>query len=101
MAGTGENEMGLRKILDFTRLGSIIVLMIHYYYCCYGLFKQWGLSSELSDRLLSNLTKTGLLSSNLFPKTLALGLLVISLMGAKGRKDEKLNLKYILIAISG
>lgn len=28
---TGENEQGLRKITDFTRLLSIAILVIHFY----------------------------------------------------------------------
>ena len=58
-AGTGENEMGLRKILDFTRLGSIIILLLHFYYYCYGMFKLWGLTTEISDKFLINISRTG------------------------------------------
>src|ERR1700759_4204720 len=88
-AGTGENEMGLRKILDFTRLGSITILLLHFYYCCYGLFHLWGLTAEIGDRFLLNIAKTGLLKSQLIPKMLALVLLAISLLGSKGKKTEK------------
>ena len=42
---TGENEQGLRKILDFTRLLSIAVLIIHLYLSCY-VAKELGLSSK-------------------------------------------------------
>lgn len=97
MSGTGENEMGLRKILDFTRLGSMIFLLIHFYYCCYGCFKYWELTAELGDRFLQNISRTGLLDSPLKSKLLALALLVISLMGSKGKKDEKTSLKGIII----
>ncbi|MGI8584361.1 MAG: YWFCY domain-containing protein [Chitinophagaceae bacterium] len=31
---TGENEQGLRKILDLTRMISIAILFFHFYYCC-------------------------------------------------------------------
>ncbi len=37
--GTGENEVGLRKILGFTRLAGIVILFLHFYYYCYGAFK--------------------------------------------------------------
>jgi hypothetical protein len=30
---TGENEQGLRKIIDFTRILSIAILAIHWYRC--------------------------------------------------------------------
>lgn len=88
---TGENEQALRKILDMTRLISIAVLAIHCYYYCYAAFKEWGLVSELSDRLLGNLSNTGIFKEFHRSKWIAMGLLLISLLGAKGRKDEKLN----------
>ncbi len=49
---TGENEQGLRKILDMTRLMSIAVLILHFYYYCYGAFEQWKLTTTISDRIL-------------------------------------------------
>ena len=90
---TGENEQAMRKILDMTRLISIVILVIHFYYFCYTAFQEWGLSSTLSDRLLGNIYKTGLFESFHKSKLIALGFLFISLLGAKGRKDEKLNHK--------
>jgi hypothetical protein len=95
MSGTGENEVELRKMLDFTRLAAVIILLLHFYYCCYGAFKAWKLTATLSDRLLANIAHTGLFKSLYLPKMIALGLLVISLLGAKGRKDEKLGWKTI------
>jgi hypothetical protein len=32
---TGENEQALRQIIDITRLCSIVILMLHFYYYCY------------------------------------------------------------------
>lgn len=90
---TGENEQALRKILDMTRLISIVILVIHYYYYCYAAFQEWGLSSTFSDRILGNIYRTGIFSNFVKSKLIALGFLVISLLGAKGRKDEKLNYK--------
>ena len=90
---TGENEQAMRKILDMTRLISIIILVIHFYYYCYGAFQEWGLSSALSDRLLGNIYRTGLFGNFHKSKLIALGFLFISLLGARGRKDEKLNHK--------
>lgn len=90
---TGENEQALRKILDMTRLISIVILVIHFYYYCYAAFLQWGLSSTFSDRILSNIYRTGLFSYFTKSKLISLGFLIISLLGAKGRKDEKLNHK--------
>lgn len=46
--------------MDMTRLISIVILVLHFYYYCYGTFYLWGLSSGFSDRLLRNITDTGL-----------------------------------------
>ena len=88
---TGENEQALRKILDMTRMMSLGILMLHFYYYGYGAFHEWQLTGRFSDRLLSHLAATGLYSHFHLSKLLALGLLFISLLGAKGRKAEKLN----------
>lgn len=94
--------MGLRKILDFTRVCSLGVLLLHVYYYCYRAFAAWQLTSEISDRLLLNITHTGLFEAPYRSKALALGLLFVSLLGAKGRKEESLRLPTILLyGISG
>lgn len=90
---TGENQQALRKIVDMTRLISIAILALHFYYYCYASFVQWELTADLTDRLLDNIKATGLFSNFHKSKVIALGLLIISLMGAKGRKDEKLSYK--------
>ena len=90
---TGENEQGLRKILDMTRLISIVILVLHFYYYCYRAFEQWQLTATLSNRLLGNIKKTGLFSHLYTSKFIALGFLIISLLGARGKKEEKLNFK--------
>ncbi|HTE11597.1 MAG TPA: conjugal transfer protein MobC [Chitinophagaceae bacterium] len=93
---TGENEQGLRKILDMTRLISIVVLGLHFYYYCYKAFEEWQLTTLISDRLLGNIKKTGLFSHFHSSKWIALGFLSISLLGARGKKEEHLRLKTAL-----
>lgn len=90
---TGENEQALRKILDMTRLISIATLVLHFYYYCYTAFMQWRLTTTITDRLMSNIQGTGLFNNFQTSKLFALGFLAISLLGAKGRKDEKLSYK--------
>ncbi len=97
MSGTGENEMGLRKILDFTRLGSMILLLLHCYYYCYGIFEELNLTSSFSDRLLGNIQRTGLFRNVSFSKGIALGVLIISLLGSRGKKDEKISKQQIAL----
>jgi hypothetical protein len=97
---TGENEQGLRKILDLTRMISIAVLLIHFYYYCYSAFQLWEIRSDITDRLLQNIYRTGLFSSFQKSKLIALVVLIISLFGARGRKNEKLGFKTAAIHIS-
>jgi YWFCY protein/Type IV secretory system Conjugative DNA transfer len=101
MSQTGENEQGLRKIVDLTRFASIFILLLHFYYYCYTAFKQWEFRSTITDRLMANIMHTGLFSSIYISKFIAIGLLVISLLGAQGKKDEKISWKavaaYLLI----
>ena len=98
---TGENDQALRKILDMTRLISILLLGIHVYYYGYEAFNNWHLVSPFSDRILHNIYNTGIFNNFHRSKLFALAFLVISLLGAKGRKDEKLKFKtalYCMIA---
>jgi hypothetical protein len=97
---TGENEQGLRKILDLTRMISIAVLLLHFYYYCYSAFQHWEIRSDITDRLLQNIYNTGLFSSFQKSKLIALIVLIISLFGARGRKNEKLGFKTAAIHIS-
>src|ERR1700733_13539160 len=92
---TGEGEMGLHKILEFIRFGSVIILLLHLYYFCYDAFKEWKLTTKISDRFLINIEHTGLFNTN-NAQLFALGLLIISLVGAKGRKDEKIKKEFIV-----
>ena len=45
---TGENEQALRKILDMTRLISIAILVLHFYYYCYTAFDAVAAYSHLN-----------------------------------------------------
>ncbi len=95
---TGENEMGLHKILDFMRYGSIIILLLHFYYFCYDGFAQWKLVSKIGDRFIISLAKTGLFHIN-NAKLIALGLLAVSLVGVKGRMNEKIKKQSIIVCL--
>lgn len=88
---TGENEQALRKILDMTRLMSISLLVLHAYAFFYEVFATWGLTVALADLLLERVLETGLLTGFHRARLLALALLLISLLGARGRKTEQLR----------
>ncbi len=87
---TGENEQGLRKIMDFTRLLSIAILIIHFYLFCYSAFRELGLTANVVDKLLSTFSGMSIFNTVLRAKLAAVFLLAISLFGAKGKKNEKI-----------
>lgn len=97
---TGENEQALRKILDMTRLISMMLLCLHFYYYGYHVFKLWGLTNGFGDKLMQNIFRTGIFDYFHTSKLFALGFLCISLLGAKGRKNEKLKCRTALYYIS-
>jgi hypothetical protein len=69
---TGENEQGLRKILDMTRLISIVILGIHFYYYCYMAFQSWQLTAPKTDRILGNIRNTAMFNNFHKSKLIAL-----------------------------
>lgn len=99
MGQTGENEQALRRIIDFVRLVSVVVLLVHFYGSGYGVFRSWGLTHEVGDRIMKGLYGTGFFETAIRAKLIALGLLVISLLGVRGRKDEKISGRSIILLI--
>ncbi|MEB0261823.1 conjugal transfer protein MobC [Mucilaginibacter sp. 10I4] len=93
---TGENEQALRKIIDFTRLLSLGVLLIHFYLSCYPAFMQLGLTKPIINQVLLPLSKMLIFRQVMYAKVFALFLLLISLVGSKGKKDEKIRTKTII-----
>lgn len=93
---TGENTEALRKIIDFVRKASIIILCLHFYVYCYTAFQSWGLAHRIVEQLLRHIGSMGLFAHFHVSKAAALLLLLISLIGAKGKKDEKLKIGVAL-----
>jgi hypothetical protein len=93
---TGENEQALRKIIDFTRLLSLGILLIHFYLSCYPAFLQLGLTKPIINHVLLPMSKMLVFRSVIYAKTAALFLLLVSLIGSKGKKDEKIRTKTII-----
>jgi hypothetical protein len=93
---TGEDEKSLRKIMDMTRMMGVIMLLLHGYYYCYGAFTVWHLTAPIGDRILTNMEHTGLFHHFHTSKLIALGCLVLSLIGIRGRKSEKINYRTAL-----
>lgn len=85
---TGENEQGLRKIIDLTRFISIGILLLHIYYYCYDAFVQLNFRSTISDNFLRNIENAGLFSPYFKSKAAPIVLIILSFLGLKGRKNE-------------
>jgi hypothetical protein len=92
-SNTGENDISLRKITDMTRMISILILALHFYYFCYQAFQHWHLTYSISDRILDKILAAGLFSSFGKTKIFALIFLIISLVGVKGKKGEDIRIK--------
>jgi hypothetical protein len=102
MASTGENEQALRKIIDFIRLASIVVLVLHFYFFCHSVLADFGYTVALVDKILISVHGTGMLESPYRTKAIVFGLLLVSLIGTKGKRDEKFNIpNSLLIALLG
>jgi YWFCY protein len=99
MAANTENEQALQKIIDFIRLLSIVVMLVHFYFYCYGVWERAGYTFEIADRIVLSLSATGLFDEILISKLFALGLLAISLIGARGKKDGMINPRTALYYI--
>ncbi|WP_346319374.1 conjugal transfer protein MobC [Chitinophaga sp. YIM B06452] len=97
---TGENEQALRAALDFLRKASIIVLGLHAYVFCYRAFEEWGFTVEIIKKILLGLGRTGFYDDPHYAKFLALALLILSLLGSKGKKNEKLQAGWIAAFMS-
>ncbi|MNU14547.1 Type IV secretory system Conjugative DNA transfer [compost metagenome] len=94
---TGENEQALRKIIDMIRWIAICILILHFYFYLYGWFKHLALTWAFTDKILTNIFKAGLFTFFHKSKLIALGFFLLSLVGAKGKKSEKITIKSSLL----
>ncbi|MBL7858175.1 MAG: YWFCY domain-containing protein [Cyclobacteriaceae bacterium] len=95
--GTGENEQALRKIIDMTRICSMVILCMHIYTYCHHPLAEWGYTHAWIDRVMINIAQTGLFKTIWYSKLLSMLLLLVSLIGAKGKKDEKIDATTSLV----
>ena len=90
----------LAKIMAFMRAVSILIVLMHLYWYCYGFFQgeKWILA--VVDRILTNFQRTaGLFSHTLYTKCFALLLLALSCLGTTGVKNDKITWRKIYIAL--
>src|SRR5690606_6899298 len=97
----GEDDLrGLAKIMAFMRAVSILLVLMHLYWFCYGFFIERGWTLEVINKILGNFDRTaGLFSHTLYTKLFALVLLALSCLGTKGVKNEKIIWSKIYAAL--
>lgn len=97
----GEDDLrGLAKIMAFMRAVSILLVLMHLYWFCYGFFLERGWTLEVINKILGNFDRTaGLFSHTLYTKVFALVLLALSCLGTKGVKNEKITWSKINLAL--
>lgn len=97
----GEDDLrGLAKIMAFMRAVSILLVLMHLYWFCYGFFLERGWTLEVINKILGNFQRTaGLFSHTLYTKVFALLLLALSCLGTKGVKNEKITWSKIYVAL--
>jgi len=97
----GEDDLrGLAKIMAFMRAVSILLVLIHLYWFCYGFFLERGWTLEVINKILGNFDRTAsLFSHTLYTKAFALVLLALSCLGTKGVKNEKITWTKIYVAL--
>ncbi len=93
-------EQSLKRILDLTRLFSIVLLIFHFYYYLYLYVEAINLDNVVFDRVSEALIRTKLYKSIYTSRLFILLLLVISLLGTRGKKHESINLKTELSIIA-
>jgi hypothetical protein len=83
---------GLAKTMEFMRALSILFVVIHLYWYCYGCIVKWGINIGVVDKILMNFNRTaGLFNSILWTKIFAVVFLALSCIGTKGVKNEKIG----------
>jgi len=97
----GEDDLrGLAKIMAFMRAVSILLVLMHFYWFCYGFFTERGWTLEIIGKILTNFNRTaGLFSNTSYSKIFSLVLLALSCLGTKGVKNEKITWTKINTAL--
>ncbi|TRW23640.1 conjugal transfer protein TraG [Flavobacterium zepuense] len=93
----GEDDLrGLAKIMAFMRAVSILLVLMHFYWFCFGFFYDKGWTLQLVNKILKGFQeKAGLFSQVIYSKLFALVLLALSCLGTKGVKNEKVTWRKI------
>lgn len=95
-----DDQRGLAKIMAFMRAVSILIVLMHMYWYCYGFFLERGWTLKIINKILGNFQRTAhLFSHTLYTKVFALVLLSLSCLGTKGVKNEKITRNRIYFSL--
>ena len=98
--GTGENLEGLRKILDFTRLASLLILIMHGYLVGYPFFARLGWTHEWVDKLMELVVNTGLFDGKIKSLFFFISPVAYFLAWRKGKEVSEVETKLDFSRIS-
>lgn len=90
---------GLAKVMEFMRAISILFVVVNIYWFCYQSVREWGIDIGVVDRILLGFQRTAGLFSNIhWTKLFAVLFLVLSCLGTKGVKEQKITWRKIILA---
>ncbi|GEO05508.1 conjugal transfer protein TraG [Adhaeribacter aerolatus] len=93
-----EDQRALSKLMDFTQVISIFLLLLNIYWFCYAVFQDNGWTVPFIDNVLKKLNKgSGLFQESIYSKLACILFLAISCLGTKGVKSETITGKKIRI----
>jgi hypothetical protein len=91
---------GLAKVMEFMRAISILFVVIHVYWYCYGAMVRMNIDIEVVGKILVNFDReAGLFGSLLTTKVFAVIFLALSCLGTRGIKHEKITWEKIYAAL--
>lgn len=90
------SEQHLNNIVNAIRASSIVILLLHIYYFCFPIFYHFGLWGVPFLKIFERFNNSiGLFTTQWPTKLFALFLLIVSAIGTKGKKSEKLTWKDV------
>lgn len=89
---------GLAKVMEFMRAISILFLLINIYWYCYETFLTYGITLDITNKILMNFQRSaGLFNNILWTKLFCFVFLALSCIGTKGVKNEEITWNRIYI----
>lgn len=99
-----EDQRAFQKLMDFTRLISIVFVLLNIYWFCYSAFQAFHINIKWFDLVLMKINKgTGLFKWNITTKLIAVLFVAISCLGIKGVPTDKMTWpriwKFLILGI--